>query len=562
MPLYVTDAILGPSRVTDSDLDDLISNLDRPDAKDKTFVHALRDDCAKMGVDDAGALAQAGEETGGFTSPRWNNDLNPGGIGIPSNSTVQPFKIKTPEDAAAIMANCLYAMVKHEASAVVPIPAEAQAWFTGVWLPKVQSGAFPKVTTRRDLNIIYQENGDTRATWAQDPAYPATVTAQGNSLMPHLKDQQGGDTPVTPANELGHVPEPPMMKHWTTGIPGQSRNAGRVSDRFAMIIGTFWHTMVGYLNGTDSYFRGGDAQGLTDYGIGGPWDGDGWDGVLIQWIDPHENIVPWANGTVGQVSPPFGEVPAFIRESGSVDPGVNAAARSIELSDAAKPDRARDATRQIETLAFLTAYLHAEECLQTVESAEYYMLHYETGTDHTGCPGAWLKDPKNRQAVKARSLAIMDAYQRNKVLDPPLLVTYPPGWSGGVIPQPGPKAPQYVTPLVYSWLIEDDHLEHTVEDVRILPLTLEYTAIQDTPRYQQGDKAGGRIGPNITKGTKFKANRVFRSKKGIAFAMTPHGSRVLCSALSPRVQITKSGRISVHHNPAVAVADAHSVAVV
>ncbi|WP_239382450.1 MULTISPECIES: N-acetylmuramoyl-L-alanine amidase [unclassified Frankia] len=44
------------------------------------------------------------------------------------------------------------------------------------------------------------------------------------------------------------------------------------------------HTMVGYLLGTESMFRQGGYTGTeSTFGVGGPWDGDAYDGVVFQW---------------------------------------------------------------------------------------------------------------------------------------------------------------------------------------------------------------------------------------------------------------------------------------
>jgi peptidoglycan hydrolase-like protein with peptidoglycan-binding domain len=45
-----------------------------------------------------------------------------------------------------------------------------------------------------------------------------------------------------------------------------------------------WHTMVGYLLGTERMFRTNGYSGTeSTFGIGGPWDGAKYDGVVFQW---------------------------------------------------------------------------------------------------------------------------------------------------------------------------------------------------------------------------------------------------------------------------------------
>jgi hypothetical protein len=113
-------------------------------------------------------------------------------------------------------------------------------------------------------------------------------------------------------------------------------------------------------------------------------------------------------------------------------------------------------------------------------------------------------------------------------------------------PKP-PKTPTFPEPVTYPWLTQEDGTVHEVGGTRVLPLTLTYTATRATPRYQKGSKTSAKVGKNIPKGMRFRAHRVFRSAEGVTFVLTPHGTRVLASALLPRVGVTASGRISVRH---------------
>lgn len=45
------------------------------------------------------------------------------------------------------------------------------------------------------------------------------------------------------------------------------------------------HTMGGFLRGTDSHFRNPNVKTEAHFGIGGPEDPDGLDGVIWQWVD-------------------------------------------------------------------------------------------------------------------------------------------------------------------------------------------------------------------------------------------------------------------------------------
>jgi hypothetical protein len=54
------------------------------------------------------------------------------------------------------------------------------------------------------------------------------------------------------------------------------------------------HTMDGFLGGTDSHFRNPDVETEAHFGIGGPADPAGFDGVIWQWVDTEQKAE--ANG--------------------------------------------------------------------------------------------------------------------------------------------------------------------------------------------------------------------------------------------------------------------------
>lgn len=68
----------------------------------------------------------------------------------------------------------------------------------------------------------------------------------------------------------------------------QWRPLGNVSDEPGIVPRLLIvHTMVGYLFGTERYFKEGNGKGYqgteSTFGLGGPWDGATYDGVLFQW---------------------------------------------------------------------------------------------------------------------------------------------------------------------------------------------------------------------------------------------------------------------------------------
>lgn len=330
-----TDTLLyGTSRL---DPEALIAKLDGPDEKDRLFLRQLKSWAKVAGVDDAALAAMWLIETANGTSVRWNNDLNPGGIGIPADSTVQPFKIGDSDEAARIFVQCVYALVKRKAHPGVPIPPNAQKWFDGVWLPKVQSPRMPNVTTINDLNLHYTSaDGDSQATWAWNPAHVTTLIARGNQFMPGLPDQDEFTSPVDHPPEVVPMPTTKLVFH-RAPVPESlqlhdivSNGPNTAFDRLGVRrnLGSFTHRMVGSLLGTHGYFQGeAKNRSLTDFGIGGTWDGAN-DGVIYQWVPKGLDIAPWASGPANDLE---GDGIAFVQALGVN--AVNRDMRAIELSD-------------------------------------------------------------------------------------------------------------------------------------------------------------------------------------------------------------------------------------
>jgi hypothetical protein len=311
------------------------------------------------------------------------------------------------------------------------------------------------------------------------------------------------------------------------------------------IVGTAWHTEVGTFLGTAGWFDDPHNGALTDFQIGGSTDGQ-FDGVIMRFIEPDQGVAPYANGPVGRVRPPFDDALKFLNAFGYGE-AINARLRSIELSDGGVPNRDRELTgRQVESLAFLTAYIHSEEAGQDWDEFVYNILHYQTGTDHVDCPGLWLKAHKD--AVRARAVEIMRAYQTNVALERPLLITYPPGYAGPQIAQPGggdfhpvedEPTPIYAQPLLYPWMTDPTELakgiDRKIGKTAVIALRRTWEAKVDTPRYRDSDGKAV-IGPPIPKGTTFVGEFVYKSNSEW-WVLTEYGTRVRMSDLSPTLAL-------------------------
>lgn len=383
MSIKASDTLL--YSVSRFDPEALIAKLDGPDDKDRLFLRQLESWAKVAGVDDAALAAMWLIETANGTSTRWNNDFNPGGIGIPADSTVQPFKIGDSDEAARIFVQCVYALVKRKAHPSVPIPANAKDWFTRVWLPKVTSSWFPTILTVNDLNRHYVEaDGESQATWAWNPDHVTTLVARGNAFMPGLPDQDEFTLPVEPggpqmAITFGRVPYPDVFEsHFSTSNPYVKSGAPAIPDA------VFWHRMIGTWAGTDSWGHSGNFA--TAYGVSVKAT-DGAGGKIYEWIDPDSGLYGESSGPA--VSP-YGDGLAFVNEVGVSN--VNRRSKAIEISGNYDTPLDEDA---IDSVVEITAYWADQKHIPwnefpivPGEDRSYVVWHQEiTGPDYKECPG-------------------------------------------------------------------------------------------------------------------------------------------------------------------------------
>lgn len=130
---------------------------------------------------------------------------------------------------------------------------------------------------------------------------------------------------------FGRVPVPEQIELHDIVSDGPNSAFDRLGAR--RDVGTCTHRMVGSLLGTHGYFQGEARQrSLTDFGIGGPWDGE-FDGTIYQWVPRGLKIAPWANGPANDLD---GDGIAFVQALGVE--AVNRDLRSIELSDGGDTD--------------------------------------------------------------------------------------------------------------------------------------------------------------------------------------------------------------------------------
>ena len=443
MPLRTTDTLLGKPRLTDAHVAALFRNIDGPDAKDQQFVMALRRWCRIAGVDDANALSQMIWETDDMRAIRWNRDLNPAGIGITSDGDIQKFDIQNVDEAARVLVQAIYAMVEKRWHPDVPMPDSAVSWMNGIWLPKVKDPNYPKgVDQVKDQNLIYSGN---RATWAVDAGYMGHVD-RFNRYVPNVPDQQK-EGPV--AN--GKTPFPPFDDR---PLPDKYGAGMTWADRFPLV-GSFDHSMVGWLDSTDGHFRQPGVKAATDWGIGGSGDGAK-DGKIYRWINYHERrfATPWASGW--ENAPHYDTNGAeFHTKFGTR--AINSGSVSTELSGLVETPVS---VKQWASLIWLKAAIHHNDLNQGYEEFAWNMHHRDVAEKDCPFPRVY----RYTDEYFAGIVLIMKHFETGQDIPDTIKIAgldipLPGGQTGGVITPP-------TNPLYIPFANGKYHVFHTVNGAR------------------------------------------------------------------------------------------------
>jgi hypothetical protein len=444
--LRATDRILATRA---GDPKTMLEHVDGPDAKDVEYITSAEHWHAIAGTDPFIGNVQWGHETGNpntgapAESIRWNRDKNPGGVAIPSDSTVQPFTIKSGDEAARIHVQCLYSMVTGHLHKDVPVPPQLVEWFDDVWLPKVNHPEFPTVETVGDLNIRYTIGNEayaTWATWAWDATYTDQLIAKAGAWYPDLHEQNDFTIPVEPGTGetnmsvvFGNVPYPDVIaSHFDTGNPWISYGAPDVPEAVV------WHRMIGTWSGTDSYGHSGNFA--TSYGVSVKAT-DGIGGKIYEWIAPH---TPYYGESSGPVSAPYGDGLALVNKVGIAN--VNRVTKAIEISGNYDTPLDADAKHAV---AALTAYFADQKHIpwdqfpQIPGENRSFVTWHQEFTIGTGkvCPGEVVMEATPEMIEM--TAAIMKGYQVSESPTP--------------TPTPTPEPSTYAKP---GWIPPADGKDH------------------------------------------------------------------------------------------------------
>lgn len=198
--------------------------LDHPGQHDYDYLRTIYEDAPKVGLDPGLIAAQWSEETNKGTAIRWNNDFNPAGIGIPADSTPQPFRIANGVEAAHVHLSAMNLLVAGFRAEPWHNTNEQEKWINDVWIGHVNSG--PVVHVLSELSLHFKCGNDQCATWAWDEAY-------ADNILEHYAFLFAGqnDLPLTIRQNLAptsnrNIPDAPLNAGSATVTIHENGNPG------------------------------------------------------------------------------------------------------------------------------------------------------------------------------------------------------------------------------------------------------------------------------------------------------------------------------------------------
>lgn len=469
----------------------------------------------KLDLNPLAVMGQWCDETATGTSARWLKG-DPAGIGIFDNATASTLASNlTGQQSAAIHLVELSTKLNRTVPArdlVGGIDVAALDPHLQRVLQFVNRADWPAIATLHDLRAPLA-GGD--FTWAANQAYGDQIANHMNAIAAFAKE-----TPVAdPALSFGNVKHPAFADRPIVKPEGAGQND--LGQR--TVKGVSWHRMLGFLWGTDTFFRRDDINALTDYGVGvGGHDGVNHDGEILRWNDPLGRQSGWASGVFSSAA--YGDGLAFANKY-----GVNAINRdraSIEISgnyDTPLTEKSRQA------IAELTAYWADQAKIPwnvfpivPADGFSFICWHNEFGPDfgQKVCPGSVVMNETS--ALIERTREILKAAQTNGTVAP--LKTY----AQSVLPEWWPDS------------LTQIHLDDkTIDGVNYWALRRGYTVSADTVRRSSPNITSSASGPKLKAGDRIQGERIVENSR--QWVLTVDGHYVLASKLSPRIKLEPQG---------------------
>lgn len=399
MSMKPTDSIIGPSRGTADQAKRAFRRIgvDRPDdvelAIDTVYTICRPDDMPDAAI----VVASEDLETGTFSNRWWNERLNLGSLGVTGD--------KVQDEASPTFRTSAQAALAHVAHLLLYATGEIDRH-------ELEPRDDPRYEAYRDAygqKAVAPTIAGLSGRYATDAKYANKICTRAADIFGELPDQAKETKPPvsTPTTRIvfGRVPLPESLELHDIVSNGPNSAFDYLGPR--LDLGTVKHRMIGTLAGTHGYFQGeARARSLTDFGIGGPWDGK-LDGIAYQWIPSGLDIAPWASGPATDLE---GDAIAFVQAFGPN--GVNQHLRAIELSDGGdynNPYGPVDTKRQWDTDVELTAYLFDRAEVPWDQfpfnpnvGLVTYLEHWEIGPKECPFPPVRNRVTEFQAAVRAR----------------------------------------------------------------------------------------------------------------------------------------------------------------
>ena len=118
---------------------------------------------------------------------------------------------------------------------------------------------------------------------------------------------------------------------------------------------------------------------------------------------------------------------------------------------------------------------------------------------------------------------------------------------GVIIAGKGGNTTSYAPPITYPWLAGNVPVKvQTIGKTKVYPIGNLYTVQHTTPRKQATGNNKKETGPPLKQGETFTARYAYRSGDA-TYLLTDFGTRIKAADCLPKVQITKSGVVSVRY---------------
>lgn len=480
------------------------------------YLHTVTLGAVQLGIDPIVMVAQWDLETDGGRSWWWRFRLNPAGLGI----TGDPEQ----NEVSQIWDSGTNAALGHLAHMTAYLWGED-------WPDHWPDPKLNPIDVDQRFGIAVMAHGgtastlqDLNGTWAVDPDdnYHGKLAERANRIMHFAKEQ----TPMATYDYNNGV-HPPFGDY---EVSENMKFAGYIDPAQHVIRGFVIHSAYGYLLSTTVYFQRGEA--LTDYMVGNLLDGSARDGELRRFNNP---IGPRYSHASGPVNNPIEDAAKFLEIYGPNPSVINMYTTALERTCDVNGRGAvseKEHQKRVRLIAYWAnkygKYLFAKTgehrftcdtfpIIPSENNRSFLIYHGEINAGkRTVCPDAQVRATLQRIIADVR--ALLAEWQKHTTEIPPEI--------------PPAELPIYAAPVRIAEL--EAYKDKDTAPAYAIVGTDIFTFVNDrvrakkaTPRYQDFDTNGERIGPDIEAGLEFAVLWLTWDDEKRPWYVTPYWTRVL-----------------------------------